>query len=483
MLSYFLPFGLAFSVSLCLTPLVRALSRWAGALDTPDGRRRLHATPIPRLGGVAVFVSFYGCVTLISGRLGSPHAYEASQLAFALFVPSLLILVLGIADDLWAVGPWVKIGVQLAAGLLVFYRLGIRIEHLTNPFTGSSTLAALSLPATLFWIILVTNAFNIVDGMDGLAAGVCFIALSCMLLVSLQMGNTAIAFVVAPLAGAVLGFLRYNFNPASIFMGDSGSLFLGFQLAVLSVVGSQKSSTAISVATPLFILALPLVETSISTLRRFLSGRSILQADSGHIHHRLMRLGFTPRRAAGLLYLGSAAFGLASLFIIQSNATVVGLITLLLAAVTWVGIQRLGYSEFAEINSALKRFVNQRRIIQNSIVSRKLADDLRFVHSRDEAWPLLRECGQAARVFVRGVESPPTRRRRRSCWRHSLRPAVIRLPTRIGERNKFRGGSDGRTRRAGRGCFQPRRCRSAITFGTASINQRRCTRVAPHPRE
>ena len=129
-------------------------------------------------------------------------------------------------------------------------------------------------------------------------------------------------------------------------------------------------------------------------MRRFLSGRSILQADSGHIHHRLMRLGFTPRRAAGLLYLGSATFGLTSLFIIQSHATVVGLIALFLAAVTWVGIQRLGYSEFAEINSALKRFVNQRRIIQNGIVSRKLADELRFVHSQDEAWLLLKSAAR-----------------------------------------------------------------------------------------
>jgi UDP-N-acetylmuramyl pentapeptide phosphotransferase/UDP-N-acetylglucosamine-1-phosphate transferase len=297
---------------------------------------------------------------------------------------------LGIVDDLWSVGPWVKIVVQLTAGLLVFYHLGIRIENLSNPISGVSSLAAFSLPATLFWILLVTNAFNIVDGLDGLASGVCFIALSCMFLVSLQMGNMAIALVVAPLAGAVLGFLRYNFNPASIFLGDSGSLFLGFQLGVLSIVGSQKSSTAITVAAPLFILALPLVETAISATRRFLSGRSILQPDSGHIHHRLMRLGFTPRRAAGLLYFGSAAFGLTSLFIIQSNATVVGLIALLLAAVTWVGIQRLGYTEFAEVNSALKRFVHQRRIIRNGIISRRLADDLCTATSVNEAWHLLK---------------------------------------------------------------------------------------------
>jgi UDP-GlcNAc:undecaprenyl-phosphate GlcNAc-1-phosphate transferase len=315
-------------------------------------------------------------------------------LALGLFVPSLVILVLGIADDIWAVGPWVKLSVQLIAGLLVFYHLGIRIENLTNPLEGSVPLAAFSLPATLFWIVLVTNAFNIVDGLDGLAAGVCFIALSCMLLVSMRQEVAAIPFVVAPLAGAVLGFLRYNFNPASIFLGDSGSLFLGFQVAVLSIVGSQKSSTAIAVAAPLFILALPLIETAISASRRFLSGRSIFRADSGHIHHRLMRLGFTPRRAAGLLYVGSAAFGLTSLFTIHVNGSVVALIALFLAAVTWVGIQRLGYTEFAEVNSALKRFVHQRRIIRNSIISRRLGDNLSAATSVSQAWRLLKSAAE-----------------------------------------------------------------------------------------
>ena len=339
---------------------------------------------------IAFHVSLYLAATLVPGA----QTTEAQLRAMAMLGPSLLILLLGTADDLRSVRPSMKIGVQLVAGLFVYYQLGIRIDMLTNPFTGTSTLAFLSLPATLFWIVLVTNAFNIVDGMDGLAAGVCFIALICMFLVSLQMGNTAIALVVAPLAGAVLGFLKYNFSPATIFLGDSGSLFLGFQLAVLSMVGSQKSSTAIAVTAPLFILALPLVETAISTVRRFLSGRSIVRADSGHIHHRLTRLGFTPRRAVGMLYIGSAIFGLASLFVIRSNATVVGLIALFLAAVTWIAIQRLGYSEFAELNSALKRFVNQRRIIQNSIVSRKLADDLRLIHSPDEAWPLLKKAAR-----------------------------------------------------------------------------------------
>ena len=392
---YALLFAIALVASTCLTPPIRAIARRAGVLDIPDGRRKLHPRPVPKLGGVAVFLSFYICLWLVATQLQSPSAREAFRLASAMFAPSLLILALGVADDKWSVSPWTKIAVQVVAGLIVYYELGIRVDTLAAPFTGShSMLGLLSLPATLFWIVLITNAFNVVDGMDGLATGVAFIALACMFIVSLQIGQPAIAFAAAPLAGAVLGFLSTDFNPASIFLGDSGSLFLGFQLAVLSIVGSQKSSTAVAVTAPMFVLALPLIETATSTVRRVLSGHSIMQADSGHIHHQLMRLGCTPRRAAGILYLASGIFGLASLFIIQRGSSDVGLIAVLFFVVTAVAIQQLGYSEFAEINGALKRFVNQRRIIQNCIVCRKLADDLGEAPSMANAWPMLKRAAR-----------------------------------------------------------------------------------------
>ena len=237
-------------------------------------------------------------------------------------------------------------------------------------------MGVLSLAATLFWIVLITNAFNVVDGMDGLATGVAFIALACMFMVAIQMNQPPIAWVAAPLAGAVLGFLRYNFNPASIFLGDSGSLFLGFQLAVLSIVGSQKSSTAVALAAPIFVLALPLIETASSALRRFASGRSIMKPDSAHIHHQLIRLGFTPRRAAGILYLSSGAFGLTSLLVVHTGTPIISLITVSFFVLIVLAIQRLGYTEFAEINGALRRTVFQRQIIQNGIICRKLATDL-----------------------------------------------------------------------------------------------------------
>jgi len=387
---YGLLFVIALVMSLCLTPPVRALARWAGVLDVPDGKRKLHPIPVPKLGGLAVFVSFYACLWLAVTQLESPSARLAVQLATATFVPSLLILALGIVDDKWSVGPWVKLGVQLVAGLIVYFQLGIRIEAVSPVFVDASPmLGLLSLPATLFWIVLITNAFNVVDGMDGLATGVAFIALVCMFIVSTQMNQPAIAFAAAPLAGAVLGFLRYNYHPASIFLGDSGSLFLGFQLAVLSIVGSQKSSTAVAVTAPIFVLALPLIEAATSAVRRFVSGRSIMQADSGHIHHQLIRLGCTPRRAAGILYLGSGAFGLASLFVMHSGSLNIGAIALSFFVVTVIAIQQLGYTEFAEINGALRRFVHQRQIIQNGIVCRRLATDLSNASSIKEAWSIL----------------------------------------------------------------------------------------------
>ncbi len=394
MLPYFLALTLACLVSLCLTPLVRSGARWACVLDVPDGKRKRHAQPVPKLGGIAIFVSFYSCAWLTLGLVDWAHAHEASQLISALFLPSLVILALGVADDLSPTGPWVKIGVQLVAGVLIFYRLDLGVTGIAGTGAGS-TLSFLGLPVTLLWVVLVTNAFNIVDGIDGLAAGVGFIAAVSLVLVSLATGNLALAFVAIPLAGAVLGFLRYNFNPASVFLGDSGSLLLGFKFAALSLVASTSSSTPLVPLASLLILALPLTEAATSVIRRFLAGRSILQPDIHHIHHQLMRQGLEPRRAATVLYGWAAAFGLAALVVVYSGPAGVVIVGLSCVAITGIGIQRLGYVEFAEIMGLLDRCRQQRRIIQDNIISRRLADDLRRATSVADAWSLLQAAAQA----------------------------------------------------------------------------------------
>ena len=389
-------FLVAMAAVLALTPAVRGLARRWGAMDRPDGHRKLHAEPIPKLGGVALFIGFYATIGVVLPMSQSATAAAAWELAVRLFGPSLLILLLGVVDDLRGVKPATKVAVQLVAGAWVCWYPDLRIEMLSNPFgTEFGSLGVLSIPLTLAWLVLITNAFNIVDGIDGLATGVAFVATACLFVAaSLRPDNPYLPLLVAPLAGALIGFLRYNFNPASIFLGDAGSLWLGFLVGVFSVVGQYKSSTAIAVSAPLMFLALPVIETVLSMLRRFLRGQPIWQADASHIHHQLLRRGLPARRVVLLLYVGSGLFGAASLFLVgnDSSRSVGGIITVILVATAWLGLQQLGYSEFAEVQRAFKRgFLYQRRIMRNHITVGRLLEDLRLASSIDEAWPLLVE--------------------------------------------------------------------------------------------
>ena len=381
----------ALTLTLALTPVVRALARWVGAVDVPDAGRRLHSRPIPKLGGIAVFVTFYAVGFGLVPLGDSSAATAAAELAGKCFLPATLILLLGIADDLWSVKPWMKLAVQIAAALLICWHPELRIAKLSNPFGMTiGGIGILSLPLTVVWIVLITNAFNIVDGVDGLASGVAVIATTCLFVAAIQLPDAFIPLLAAPLAGALIGFLRYNFNPASIFLGDSGSLFVGFLIAVLSLASETKSSTAIAVAAPLLSLAIPLLETGASTVRRFLRGQPIWEADSNHFHHQLLKQGLSAKHAALILYAGSALFGVASLLMVDSTRLVGAFVTILLVVLAWLGIQRLGYAEFDEVHYALKRgFLYQRRIIQHSILVRKLGEDLRGVHTLVAAWPLL----------------------------------------------------------------------------------------------
>jgi UDP-GlcNAc:undecaprenyl-phosphate GlcNAc-1-phosphate transferase len=273
------------------------------------------------------------------------------------------------------------------------------------------------------WIVLITNAFNIVDGVDGLASGVALVTTTCLFVAAIQLPHAFIPLLAAPLGGTLIGFLRYNFQPASIFLGDSGSLFVGFLIAVLSLASETKSPTAIAVAAPLLSLALPLVETVVSMLRRFLRGQPIWEADSSHIHHQLIKRGLSARRAALVLYAGSAMFAAASI-LLDSNRLIGAVITIALVVVAWFGLRQLGYAEFTEVHYALKRgFLYQRRIIQNSILVRKLSEDLRMVQTPAAAWPLLIDAigrlgfagarfvidvAQDGRVATRDVEGCPS---------------------------------------------------------------------------
>ncbi|HEV7704229.1 MAG TPA: MraY family glycosyltransferase, partial [Gemmatimonadaceae bacterium] len=286
------PLFVAFLVSALsatvFTPLViSGAKRWQ-LLDAPDDTRHLHDRPVPRLGGVAVFIAtMLGIAsTLFYGPARETLTPEWHRFVLALLLGGTVLFGAGLIDDLRRIRPVAKIVAQCVAALIVA-KLGFRIEILG---IGSSVLHLgwVSIPLTILWIVAVTNAFNLIDGLDGLATGIAIVALATVFAAATALGNLEVSIVALVLIGALLGFARFNFSPARIFLGDSGSLFIGFMLAVLSMHGSIKSATAVLVAIPLFALAVPLLDVSVSILRRWLRGVPIFSPDARHIHHRLL---------------------------------------------------------------------------------------------------------------------------------------------------------------------------------------------------
>jgi UDP-GlcNAc:undecaprenyl-phosphate GlcNAc-1-phosphate transferase len=237
-------------------------------------------------------------------------------------------------------------------------------------------MAWLSLPLTVLWVIAITNSFNLIDGIDGLAAGSALFSTLAVFIVSLTSGNSYVSMLSLGLAGAILGFLRFNFNPATIFLGDSGSLFIGFMLSALALVGMQKSSTVVAIAIPVVSFGLPILETLISVFRRYLSGQPVFAADREHIHHKLLERGLTQRQSVIILYAVSAVCGLLSLLLMNPSGPAVGIVLFVVGAGIWVGVQHLGYHEFVEIRRVAKRTMDQKKIIINNLAIRRGSERL-----------------------------------------------------------------------------------------------------------
>ena len=309
-------FALLTAAAVCLaaTPGVGRLARRVGAVDRPGESRRVHDHPIPRLGGLALFLGFLTATLLFS---------MLSEAIRGILYGCLLILALGAVDDLMDLNPWVKLAVQLAAAGIAVYH-GVMIRFLTNPniFARQGIdLGALSVPVTLLWIVGMTNALNLIDGLDGLAAGVAGISCACMLAVSLFLPETSeVSVLLAALGGACLGFLPYNRNPARIFMGDTGALLLGYVLSTVSVLGLFKMYTVVTFTMPLLILALPLFDTLFAIVRRLWHGESPMKADRGHIHHRLLAMGLDQKQTVMILYALSAVLGLGAVMLAADGA-------------------------------------------------------------------------------------------------------------------------------------------------------------------
>ena len=300
-------------VAFITTPVVRTLAFRVGAVDVPRDNRRMHNHPIPRMGGLAIFFGFI-LSALIFVPLDAPLR--------GMLMGAVIIVILGIFDDIYALPALPKLLVQIAAATVAVL-MGNQIEVLSNPNIFSSNpywdLGFLSIPISVFWIVGITNAVNLIDGLDGLACGVSTISSMTMLVIALTVAEPDVALLMAALAGGCIGFLPYNLNPAKIFMGDTGSTFLGFILATVSIEGLFKSYAIISFAVPFLMLGLPIFDTCFAILRRVSHGQSPMAPDRGHIHHRLIDMGFNQKQAVAVLYVVSAILGLSAVVLTTSG--------------------------------------------------------------------------------------------------------------------------------------------------------------------
>ncbi len=308
-------FIISFIFSFGSTPFVKKLAYKIGAIDVPKDNRRMHKKPTPRVGGLAIIFGFLVAVLCF--------AHPTRQL-WATLAGAAIIAVMGVIDDCKDLDARLKFVVQIVAALVVIIGGNIRINVFTNPNILSDNPYWilphwLSIALTVFWIVFITNAVNFIDGLDGLAAGVSAIMTVSLVFISIRTGEYQIALMGIALMGACFGFLPYNFNPASIFMGDTGSTFLGFMLATMSIQGVFKSYAVISFAVPLLILGLPLFDASFAMIRRILTGKSPMVADRGHLHHRLMDMGFSQKQTVFILYAISGVLGICAVLLAESG--------------------------------------------------------------------------------------------------------------------------------------------------------------------
>jgi UDP-GlcNAc:undecaprenyl-phosphate GlcNAc-1-phosphate transferase len=331
MQTYIVAFTVALAVAYFATPRVIDFAIKVGALDAPDARK-VHTRPIPRMGGLAIYAAFVLAV------LASMYV---SREIMGLLVGGTVILIVGIIDDLKPLPARVKLlGQIVAAAVLVMF--DIRIEWLTNPFGDMLYVEYLSIPLTILWVVGLTNTVNLIDGLDGLAAGVSTIASVTILLVALQQNFWTVAVLTAALAGSALGFLQHNFNPAKIFMGDTGSMFLGYMLAAISILGAVKSAATIALIVPIVALGLPILDTAFAIIRRYMSGRPIFKPDKGHLHHRLLEMGLTQKQAVLLMYVISGCLGLSAIALTEVNKSFGAFIIVALLGIAFVGARKIG---------------------------------------------------------------------------------------------------------------------------------------------
>jgi UDP-GlcNAc:undecaprenyl-phosphate GlcNAc-1-phosphate transferase len=384
-------FVLALLSSFVATYFVRALANAKGWVAAPNEGRHIHRSPVPRLGGVAIFTAFVLCMAVIyaaSLHVASLHARLPGNRLLTILVAASIVFSLGVYDDIRGARPYTKFAVQALAAIMLFAG-GLRITNIPVLFGDRTLPWLLGLLCTVVWVLAITNAFNLIDGLDGLATGSALFSTLVAFIVGLQNGSLMVSFMTIALAGAMVGFLRYNFNPATIFLGDSGSLFIGFLLSAIALQGAQKSPTIVAVAIPVVSFGLPVLETSLSVIRRIISGRPIFTADRDHIHHKLLEHGLSHRQVVVLLYGVSAAFAMLSLFMLWPGGSSLALVLAVLGTGVWIGVQRLGYVEFGELARVAQRTLDQREILINNLAFRRATESFKTAASYDQVRRIL----------------------------------------------------------------------------------------------
>jgi len=390
---------LSVGLALLLTPLVRDTIGKLGFLDHPDGIRKKHSGPIPRVGGIAIVLAY---ILTFAIALALPFSYTqvlhgALPQILELTAVGLVVFLTGVLDDLVGLSAKQKL-IGIVAAACLAYASGIHVDIHLLP--GLPTWHWLGFAITVLWLVGCTNAFNLIDGMDGLAAGVGFVATITMLLAALTQQNLPLVLVTMPLAGCLLGFLRYNFNPASIFLGDGGSLLIGFLLGCCGALWSEKSVTMVALTGPLLAVSIPLLDVLLSVVRRYLRNRPIFQADRGHIHHKLLDRGLSPRSAVLTIYGLCGLVAILALVVSALHNRLAGLIVIGFCAAAWIGIRHLEYAEFV---MAGKMFLGGkfRRIIDAEARLIDFQTSLAEAHDLEECWT--RICGGSAEFGFQGV--------------------------------------------------------------------------------
>jgi UDP-GlcNAc:undecaprenyl-phosphate GlcNAc-1-phosphate transferase len=323
----------AMVISFAVTPVVKEFAKRVGAMDVPKDERRMHKVPIPRMGGLAIFLGFLLSILVLLDLRGPIRG---------MLLGAVIIVVVGVIDDIKPLPALIKFALQILAAL-VAVESGIVVRVISNPNIFSAnpylSLGILAVPITVIWIVAITNSVNLIDGLDGLAVGVTAIGSFALLVIAIAMAEKETAIIMAALAGACVGFMPYNVNPAKIFMGDTGATFLGYILATVSVIGLFKYYAIISFAVPFLILGLPIFDTSFAFFRRLLRGQNPMKADRGHVHHRLIDMGFNQKQAVAILYVISVILGLAGVVLTTSGAMKAMLFLGALCAAGVVGLE------------------------------------------------------------------------------------------------------------------------------------------------